>query len=216
MFCISHHSAQEDSSDEQEDAVAGARKHSITNNNFKSCPISVHQIDPKFLFRILRRSHRTYLEQVAQRGGGCPGDTQGQTRWGFEHLIKLCVSLFIAGELNYMAFTGKMHVSCACVHERGNGLTHQASAWLPGSLGLLGHICRAGILHFWPTAKFASQLAAEVGFISYMLLGMYSQTLHLGDTYSYSSVCPSPYCTCIHNLTQLSLHIILYEVYVHP
>ena len=111
MFCISHHSAQEDSSDEQEDAVAGARKHSITNNNFKSCPISVHQIDP-----------------VAQRGGGCPGDTQGQTRWGFEHLIKLCVSLFIAGELNYMAFTGKMHVSCACVHERGNGLTHQASA----------------------------------------------------------------------------------------
>ena len=39
------------------------------------------------------------LAQVAQSGGGCPSpeDTQGQAGWGSEHLMKLQVSLFLAG-----------------------------------------------------------------------------------------------------------------------
>ena len=41
------------------------------------------------------------LEQVAQRGGGCPipGDTESQAGWGAEQL-DLQVSLFIARELD--------------------------------------------------------------------------------------------------------------------
>ena len=48
------------------------------------------------------------VAQVAQRGGGCPipGDTQGQAGWGSEHLMELWVSLFIAGELDWVAFKG--------------------------------------------------------------------------------------------------------------
>jgi len=38
--------------------------------------------------------------------GGCPehGDTQGEGGWGSEHLMDLWVFLFIAGELDQMAF----------------------------------------------------------------------------------------------------------------
>jgi len=52
------------------------------------------------------------LEQFAQRGGGrpIPGDTQGQAGWGSEHLMELEVSLFIAGELDQMAFRGSFQL----------------------------------------------------------------------------------------------------------
>jgi len=42
------------------------------------------------------------LARVVQRGGGnlIPGDTQGQAGQGSEHLIQLCVFLFIAQELD--------------------------------------------------------------------------------------------------------------------
>ena len=48
------------------------------------------------------------MEQVTQRCDGCPipGDTQGQAAWGSEHLLYLQVTLFIAGELDKMAFKG--------------------------------------------------------------------------------------------------------------
>jgi len=47
-------------------------------------------------------------QKVAQRGGGCPvpADSQGQAGRGSEHLMELSVSLFIAGELDQMAFKG--------------------------------------------------------------------------------------------------------------
>jgi len=50
----------------------------------------------------------TVLCQPAQRGGGYPisKDTQGQARWGCEHLMELWVSLFIAGESYQMGFKG--------------------------------------------------------------------------------------------------------------
>ena len=52
------------------------------------------------------------LEQVAQRGGGCPilGDTQGQAGWGSEQPDVAVVSLFIAGELDQMVFTGSLEL----------------------------------------------------------------------------------------------------------
>jgi len=42
----------------------------------------------------------------AHRGGRCPipVDTQGQSGQGSEHLMELWVSLFIAGEWDWMAF----------------------------------------------------------------------------------------------------------------
>ena len=45
-------------------------------------------------------------EQVAQRGGGCPilGDIQGRLHQALSNLIELYVSLFIAAELDQMAF----------------------------------------------------------------------------------------------------------------
>ena len=48
------------------------------------------------------------LAQVAQRGGGCPipGDIQGWAGQGPEHLMELWVFLFIAGELEQIAFKG--------------------------------------------------------------------------------------------------------------
>ena len=51
---------------------------------------------------------REALAHVAQRGGGCfiPGDTQGQAGQGSEYLMELWVSLFTAGELDWMAFKG--------------------------------------------------------------------------------------------------------------
>ena len=47
------------------------------------------------------------LEQVSQRGGACPvpGDIQGQAGRDSEHPDQ-AVSLFIAGELDKMAFKG--------------------------------------------------------------------------------------------------------------
>ena len=46
------------------------------------------------------------LAQVAQRHSGCsvPGNTKGQAEQGSEHLTEMWVSLFIVGELVYMAF----------------------------------------------------------------------------------------------------------------
>ena len=46
------------------------------------------------------------LEQVMQRGDGCPfpGDIQCQAGWGSEHLIELLV--FTAGDLVWMSFRG--------------------------------------------------------------------------------------------------------------
>jgi len=40
--------------------------------------------------------------------GGCPipGDSQGKAGWGSEHLMELWLSLFIAGELDYMTLKG--------------------------------------------------------------------------------------------------------------
>ena len=48
------------------------------------------------------RKDRKALEQVVQRGGGCPvqGDIQGQAGGALSTLIYLQVSLFIAGELD--------------------------------------------------------------------------------------------------------------------
>ena len=50
------------------------------------------------------------LAQVVQRGGGCPipGVTQGQAGCGSEHLMELQVSLFIAEELDQLAFKGPL------------------------------------------------------------------------------------------------------------
>ena len=48
------------------------------------------------------------MAQVVQRCGPCPspGDVQGQA----EHLMELWVSLFIAGELDQIAFKGPFQV----------------------------------------------------------------------------------------------------------
>lgn len=48
----------------------------------------------------------------AQRGGGypIPKDTQGEGRWGCEHLMGLCVSLFTEGDLDKMAFMGSFQL----------------------------------------------------------------------------------------------------------
>ena len=48
------------------------------------------------------------LEQVMQRGDGCPfpGDIQCQAGWGSEHLIELLVFLFIVGKLDQVTFRG--------------------------------------------------------------------------------------------------------------
>ena len=48
------------------------------------------------------------LAQVARRGSGCPflGDFQDQAGWGSEHLMELYVSLFTAGELDWITFEG--------------------------------------------------------------------------------------------------------------
>ena len=55
------------------------------------------------------------MEQVTQRCDGCPipGDTQGQAAWGSEHLLYLQVSLFIARELDKMAFKGPFQCTIA-------------------------------------------------------------------------------------------------------
>jgi len=47
-------------------------------------------------------------QEISQRGTGCtiPEDTQGQAEWSSEHLMKLWVSLFIVGGLDWMAFKG--------------------------------------------------------------------------------------------------------------
>ena len=61
------------------------------------------------------------LAQVAQRGGGCPipGDTQGQAGRGSEHLMELQVSLFIAEELDQMAFKDPFQLKPLCDSIRG-------------------------------------------------------------------------------------------------
>ena len=48
------------------------------------------------------------LAQIAQRGHGCHifGDTKGEAGRSSEHLVELWVSLFIARELEQMAFKG--------------------------------------------------------------------------------------------------------------
>jgi len=48
------------------------------------------------------------LTQVIQRGGGCPipGGAQGQVGRGSEQPMELSVSLFTAGWLDQMAFSG--------------------------------------------------------------------------------------------------------------
>ena len=54
------------------------------------------------------------LAQVAQKGGGCPipGDTRGQAGQSSEHLMELWVFLFIAGELDQMAFKCPFQLKC--------------------------------------------------------------------------------------------------------
>ena len=49
-----------------------------------------------------------FVKQAAQRGGSCsvPGDIQGQAAPLSEHLMELGMSLFIAGQLDWMAFEG--------------------------------------------------------------------------------------------------------------
>ena len=66
------------------------------------------------------------LEQVSLTGGRSfiSGDTQSQAGWGTDHLIQLQVSLFIAGELDYMTFEGHFQLKpfddSMNWHERAN------------------------------------------------------------------------------------------------
>jgi len=54
---------------------------------------------------------REALAQVAQRGCGCSisGHIKGQAGWGSERLIQLQVSLFVARDLDDVAFKGPFH-----------------------------------------------------------------------------------------------------------
>lgn len=46
------------------------------------------------------------VEQFTHRSGGCPvlGNIQGQVGQGSEYLLELWLSMFVAGELDWMTF----------------------------------------------------------------------------------------------------------------
>ena len=75
------------------------------------------------------------------------------------------------------------------------------STRVPSFFGLLDGVhCRAESLYFWTIAKVASHPVTEVGFISYLLLGMCNWLL-------YTPVISVLACPCVQTLTVLAFTI---------